>query len=116
MTRALIRRGWVIVGRNRRLAGVEVDIIARREDHVVLWEVKRRTDKGYPSLSDRQLARLARAAEAYASRRSPTTVGIGLAVVGGWRAWPRVSLDTELGDYDARPPASPSSSKSDNSV
>lgn len=68
--------GWSVVGRNVRVAGVEVDLIARRGDTEALVEVKswRRPPRGLPRTAAdlvprAQRRRLARAARAWADRR-----------------------------------------------
>ncbi len=91
-----------MLGRNLRLAGVEVDIVAESAGRVVLWEVKHRRRGDYPALSASQRRRLGAAAETYAVRHSAVAVGLGLAVVEGTGWWPRITLESDgLVDVDA---------------
>lgn len=66
-------RGWRIVGRNVRVAGVEVDLIVRRGRVVAFVEVKtrRESDAGEPweSVREGQRRRIMRAAEAWLAAR-----------------------------------------------
>jgi putative endonuclease len=62
-------RGWRIVARNERIAGVEVDLIVRRGRAIAFVEVKTRRegDAGEPweSVRDAQRRRIVRAAEGW---------------------------------------------------
>lgn len=99
--RRLRRDGWTVRGRNARVAGVEIDIVAEKTGRVVLWEVKHRRTDDHPALSASQRRRLHAAAEAYAARHSPVAVGLGLAVVEGRGWWPRIVLERDgLVDVD----------------
>lgn len=66
---ALERRGWLVVERNWRCAGGEIDIIARDGDTWVFVEVKLRGANAYGSpeeaVTAQKAVRLLRAAEAY---------------------------------------------------
>jgi len=66
-------RGWRILGRNVRVAGVEVDLIARRGRTIVFAEVKTRRegDAGEPweSVREGQRLRIMRAAEGWLAAR-----------------------------------------------
>ncbi len=66
---ALERRGWLVVERNWRCAGGEIDIIARDGDTWVFVEVKLRGANAYGSPEEavtvQKAVRLLRAAEAY---------------------------------------------------
>jgi Holliday junction resolvase-like predicted endonuclease len=95
--RRLRRGGWEILGRNARVGGVEIDIIARRRNRVVFWEVKHRWHTAFPALGTRQHARIVRAAEAYATRHRTGAVDVGLAIVSGRSWWPRITLDDTYG-------------------
>ena len=88
-------RGWSVVARNRRIAGVEVDLLARKGPVLAVVEVKSRRD-GPPGAgeTDRlllvppsQRRRLRRAARALAAAFGPllaVTLWRG-AVAPGWR-------------------------------
>lgn len=71
--RYLQRRGYRLLKRNLRLAGVEVDMVAEIGDWICFVEVKsrRRADQGDPVefVDPRKQARLIRAARAFCSSR-----------------------------------------------
>jgi len=71
--RYLATRGYRIVARNLRAAGVEVDLVARRAGLWVFVEVKTRRSsrfgRPHESLGPRQQARLVRAASAWLAAR-----------------------------------------------
>ena len=80
----LERRRFRIVARNQRIAGVEVDIVARKGRNWLVMEVK--TAHGWrpeDSLFPKQIERLRRAAAAIpaAFHCSPRQVGVVLAAV-----------------------------------
>lgn len=65
---ALERAGWSVLARNWRGAGGEIDVIARRGGVLRFVEVKARApgdDTGADAITDRKIARLVRAAEAW---------------------------------------------------
>ena len=69
--RFLVLEGYAILGRNRRFAGVEVDVVARQGDLLVLVEVKLRRNDLVPAvraLGFRQWNRQRRAARALLGR------------------------------------------------
>ncbi|HTO90313.1 MAG TPA: YraN family protein [Candidatus Sulfotelmatobacter sp.] len=76
--------GWALEGRRVRLAGVEVDLVARDGRTRVLVEVKLRTHSGFGgapfALEHDQAERLRRAAAALL-RRSPEPVRVDLIAV-----------------------------------
>ncbi len=65
----LERRGYTILGRNVRIEGVEIDLIARRSRILVFVEVKSRQTKSHGSPEEavdrRKQARLVRGASAW---------------------------------------------------
>ena len=68
----LRQRGYRLVERNLRLAGVEVDLVAEKDDWIVFVEVKSRTrdDRGDPLefVDLRKQRRLIRAARVFCAR------------------------------------------------
>jgi putative endonuclease len=64
--------GWVVAGRNVRICGGEIDVVARRGDWLLLVEVRyrRETRFGQPieTICGRKARALARAARAYIAR------------------------------------------------
>lgn len=72
--RYLERRGYRLLERNLRLAGVEVDLVAEKGDWICFVEVKsrRRSHQGDPMefVDPRKQARLIRAARVFCSGRS----------------------------------------------
>ena len=66
----LIKKGYKIIGRNLKIGGVEIDILAKYGKTVILVEVKTRHSEffGAPELAvtDFKLKRLSRAAAFYA--------------------------------------------------
>jgi putative endonuclease len=75
--------GWVILGRNLRVAGVEVDLVARAGDLLVLVEVKLRRSGIVPAsraLGVEQWRRQRRAARALLAR-SPWAEAVRLDLV-----------------------------------
>lgn len=93
MADALTRRGYAIEGRNVRVAGVEIDLLARRRGTWAIIEVKTARAPTLPEtmLRDAQRARLVRAARALADRRQGCCVRILLAAVAL-----RSGLDSEV--------------------
>ncbi len=92
----LAARGYRIVGRNVRAAGVEIDLVARRGSLVVFVEVKTRRSRaqGAPELAvdARKQARLARGAAAWlrlhpglARRARFDVIACEIDAGGGWR-------------------------------
>jgi Holliday junction resolvase-like predicted endonuclease len=77
----LVADGWTLVGRNQRVGGVEVDLIARRGREMLVVEVKstRRAESPETALEERQRRRLLRAAAALA--RPGVRVAVVLAAV-----------------------------------
>lgn len=69
--RFLVRRGWIILARNWRGGGGEIDFVARRRGVVAVCEVKTRTAPGALDevLTAAQRERIARAAAAFLARR-----------------------------------------------
>lgn len=90
-------RGWSVLARNRRLAGVEVDLLVRRGRLECLIEVKSRRLRSGPLprpealVGPRQLSRLARAARARAAFRPGLLVRVDLVVVRFGGGLPRLS-------------------------
>lgn len=91
-------RGYRIVARRRRIAGVEVDIVARRPGLDLLVEVKWRSSRLGASVpletlvSTAQRRRLARAASAWASSAAgPRTIRVDLVIVRPRLPWPSVT-------------------------
>jgi putative endonuclease len=87
--------GWELIARDVRLAGVQVDLVARRGRTDALVEVKTRSghDEGPPVelrwlVSAGQLRRLERAARAWASLH-PQLVRVDVLEVRLGRPWPR---------------------------
>ena len=79
-------RGFVIVARNARIAGVEVDVLARRRRDYLLVEVKTRRGAPRPeeSLTAQQRRRLTAAAGRIAEaslRPAPKSVRLAVAAV-----------------------------------
>src|SRR5205085_9790146 len=72
--------GWTIEARNTRVAGVEVDVVARDDRTLVLIEVKYRTrpDYGGPdgAVDARKRFRLRRAASAVAGNRHDVRIDL----------------------------------------
>lgn len=70
--RYLSSRGYRLFTRNLRLAGVEVDLVAEKDDWIVFVEVKsrRRDDRGDPLefIDRRKQRRLIRAARVFCAR------------------------------------------------
>jgi putative endonuclease len=81
-------QGWSIVARNIRLAGVEVDLVARRGGVDALVEVKTRRPRAGSAppwdhvLTRAQAGRLARAAAAWAGRHRDRRVRVDLVRIG----------------------------------
>jgi putative endonuclease len=71
----LRRQGCSILGRNLRISGAEVDILARDGDELVFVEVKSRRSGTYgrpeEAVTRARYARLAAAAEAYMAEHRP---------------------------------------------
>ena len=101
--RFLARRGYQIVARNVRVAGVELDLVVRRGSLVAFVEVKtRRTcSHGAPehAVDERKQARIVRAAAAWLRENPNVARSVRFDVVtcraepaheGGWRIehWP----------------------------
>jgi putative endonuclease len=83
-------RGYRIVAHNTRVAGREVDLVARRGRTLVVCEVKGRRSgsrgRASEAVSPRQRERLRVAAEALlAAHPDVTDVRIDLVAVDGWR-------------------------------
>ncbi len=91
-------RGWSVPTRNSRIAGVEVDLLARRGRVEALVEVKSRLLRAHESppapedlLSPSQLRRLGRAAEVRSQGRDePLIVRVDLVIVLFGRGLPRL--------------------------
>jgi putative endonuclease len=68
----LMLRGYRVVGFRMRLQGVEADLVVRRGSVLALVEVKRRRtlDEALAAVTPTQRARLRRAGQALAARRS----------------------------------------------
>lgn len=84
--------GFSILSRRTRIAGVEIDLVARRGPLVLVVEVKGRGRTPVPAeslVSPAQLARLDAAADALA-RRHDARVRLDLVVV-RWTPWPRIA-------------------------
>ena len=66
----LERVGYVIVGRNVRAGGGEIDVVARDGEVLCFVEVRRRkrTDDALSSVNERKQARVAKAAAAFLIR------------------------------------------------
>jgi putative endonuclease len=69
--RHLVRRGWLILARNWRGAGGELDLVAARRGVVAICEVKTRRDRSAleEPVTAAQRRRIARAAAAYLAGR-----------------------------------------------
>lgn len=84
--RELERRGYVILARNERLAGVEIDIIARDADTLVFVEVRSRSSVRFGSpastVDSRKQSRIARAAAAYVAARAGGEIAVRFDVIG----------------------------------
>jgi putative endonuclease len=65
-------KGWRIIGFRLDVGGVEIDLLARRGEILAVVEVKRRADidSALASVTATQRARLTRAAESLAAKRS----------------------------------------------
>ncbi len=83
--RYLRRSGYLIIKRNYRAAGAEVDLIAVEDQTLVFVEVKARSGKrlGTPqeAVDERKQNRIRRAAEVYAARNRVTEIPIRFDVV-----------------------------------
>lgn len=82
-------KGWRIVARRLRTPAGEIDLIARRGRLLAFIEVKARAAGGADVLTNRQRARIGRAAEAFAATR-PDLAALDwrfdlILVAGGWR-------------------------------
>ena len=90
---ALLRlKGFSVLDRRFATPWGEIDIVARRGDLLVFVEVKRRPDRAaaLEALSERQRARIARAAELFLRRRPALAhlrCRFDVVAVGGW-GWP----------------------------
>ncbi len=86
----LIAKGWRIIGRRRRLAMIEVDIIARRGDTLAIVEVKYRQtiDAAIKALDAGAARRLARAARQLAAEQRAPSARVDLIALAP-RSWPR---------------------------
>jgi putative endonuclease len=86
--RFLVLEGYTILARNRRCAGVELDVVARQGDLLVLVEVKLRRGDLVPAtraLGFRQWDRQRRAARAFLDR-APWAAAVRLDLVSvDWR-------------------------------
>jgi putative endonuclease len=82
----LVACGWTVVGRNVRLPGGEIDLVALDGPELVLVEVKTRrsTAAGHPleAVDPRKYARLRRLAGAYLAAGAPPHGGLRIDVVG----------------------------------
>lgn len=82
----LRRSGYRILDRNVRLAGAEIDIVAREEDTLVFVEVRSRSSRlrGSPleTVGAEKQSRIARAASAYLARCSAYGGAVRFDVVG----------------------------------
>jgi putative endonuclease len=69
--------GYDVVERNVRVAGGEIDLVARREGWLILCEVRLRTEHGFghpaETVQGRKLHALVRAGRAYVARRPRET-------------------------------------------
>lgn len=69
----LIKKGYTIVGKNKRVGHVEIDLLALKDDFLCLVEVKTRQspDFGFPEefVDRKKQVRLIRAAKLLASRK-----------------------------------------------
>ena len=83
--RYLRRSGYLIIARNYRAAGAEIDLIAIEDKTVVFVEVKARagTDLGRPeeAVDERKQERIRRAAQVYATRHRVLEVPMRFDVV-----------------------------------
>jgi putative endonuclease len=89
--------GYRVLARRFRSPAGEIDIVARRGDIVAFVEVKARAthDKAAFALTESQLRRIARAAEAFAARH-PALLGCAWrfdAMLVTPRGWPRHMTD-----------------------
>lgn len=83
-------RGYLVIGRDVRLSGGQVDLVCRRGRLLVVVEVKRRRRRGrfgaVHALSRRQEERLLRATTQLERRhRWATAARIDLVTIDGWR-------------------------------
>lgn len=101
--------GWEIVARDERIAGVQVDLVARRGavDAIVEVKTRARDDEAPPELrwlvSSGQLRRLERAARAWAARH-PRLVRVDVVEVRMGRPWPRLRRHEDVLRNGAPPP------------
>lgn len=84
--RALRRSGMRILARNRRIAGVEIDLVVHdpRRDEIILIEVKTTADEsdGRRRINQEKRRRLARAAMSIDDRNGPVRVeAIGVSLL-----------------------------------
>lgn len=72
--RFLIKKGYTIAGKNKRVGGVEIDLLALKDDFLCLVEVKTRQslDFGFPEefVDQKKQVRLIRAAKLLSSRKA----------------------------------------------
>jgi putative endonuclease len=84
--RTLVGRGYEILARNVRLAGAELDVVARDGDTIVFIEVRSRSSRrlGAPleTIGPGKQARVARAAAAWLARHGDGAVPARFDVVG----------------------------------
>ncbi len=82
----LVRRGYEILERNVRVAGAEIDVIARDGGTLVFVEVRSRSSRRHGSplatIGREKQARIARGAAAYVARRFAEPVAARFDVVG----------------------------------
>ncbi len=94
----LMLKGYRILARRCRTPVGEIDLVARRGGRIVFVEVKTRgagTDEAAWSVTPRQQARIARAAEHWLARRPAFQghdIGFDVVLLAPW-AWPRHLAD-----------------------
>lgn len=103
-----MRRGWRIAGRNVRVAGVEIDILATRGGVLVAVEVKTRSTQTLSdlALSDAQRRRIGGALSSLVARRpalAPCGVRVDLIIVGP-RPWSPMRWITDITAGDDHSP------------
>ena len=72
VARYLVKRGWAIISQNKKILGVEVDILARKNEDQILIEVKsiKTEDQIENILKEKQKDRLKKAAESLCENSS----------------------------------------------
>ena len=102
----LARRGYRIVARNVRAAGVEIDLVVRRAGTIAFVEVKTRasTRQGPPALAvdARKQARIARGAAAWLAGQNARARRVRFDVVSCWKCESGWRIEHWPGAFDAQ--------------